>query len=289
MTQNPIHTAEETLEELVAVSDDSVSQVIDALDTENFAWLYDFVGNLHPADKAHLYEKLSGTYREKFLHTLGDDLNGDFIIHLDEDIRTDILATLHPKPLALLLENLETDDAISVLEDLQEEKQKSVLRYASLSDRAVYKQALSYEEDTAARIMRHEMVTVPEIWTVGHIIDMLRHTQDDLPTSFNSVIVLGRGHKPLGIVPLHSILTSARKIAIKNLLDKKEFHPIPAPLPQQDVAYLFKQYDMVESPVIDDKGRLIGVITIDDIVDIIEEEAEDDILKLGGGNRRGLL
>ncbi len=282
MTHPTPYTAEETLEELVGANDDSVLQVVEALDADNFTWLYDFFGGLHPADKADVYEKLSGAYREKFLDTLGDDLNGEFIIHLDEDIRADILSAIRPKPLASLLENLETDDAISLLEDLEEEKQKSVLRYVSLSDRAVYKEALSYEEYTAARIMRRALVSVPEIWTVGHIIDMLRQAEDDLPTSFNSVVVLGRGHTPLGSVPLHSILTSERKMAVKNLLDEKEFHPIPAALPQEDVAYLFKQYDMVESPVVDDKGRVIGVITIDDIVDIIEEEAEDDILKLGG-------
>ena len=276
------HHTDDMLDELVGVNDDNIARVEEALDTDNMAWLLVFVKNLHPADTADLYEKLGANDREKFLDALGDDLNGEIIIHLDDAIRADILSTIRPKPLALLLEKLETDDAIVLLEDLDEDKQKSVLRYVSLSDRAVYKEALSYDEDTAARIMRHEMVSVPEIWTVGHIIDMLRYGQETLPVSFNSVIVLGRGHKPLGTVPLHSILTSERKTAIKNLIDATDFHPIPATLPQEDVAYLFKQYDMVEAPVVEEQGRVIGVITIDDIVDIIDEQAEDDILKLGG-------
>lgn len=282
MNQHTTQNTEDMLDELVGVNDDTISQIENALDNDNITWLLLFIENLHPADTADVYEKLGPNDREKFLDALGDDLNGEIIIHLDDDIRTDILASIRPKPLALLLENLETDDAVGLLEGLDEDKQKSILRYTNLSDRMVYKQALSYNEDTAARIMRHELVSAPEIWTVGHIIDMLRYGQDSLPASFNAVIVLGRGHKPLGSVPLHRILTSERKTAVKNLIDTTDFRPIPATLPQQDVAYLFKQYDMVEAPVVDDQGRVIGVITIDDIVDIIDEQAEDDILKLGG-------
>lgn len=266
----------------VDTHDDLVNHVVTALKQGEYALVVDMVADLHSADKADLYEKLGATMREKFLDALGDDLDGEIISYLDDDLQADILSSIRPRPLALLLEKLETDDAISLLESLEEDRQKSVLQYATLSDRAVYKQALSYEEGTAARIMRHEMVSVPEIWTVGHIIDMLRTTSDDLPFSFNSVIVIGREYKALGVVQLHRILTAERKTAIKNLLHEDYFRPISATMPQEDVAHLFKQYDLVEAPVVDDHGRVIGVITIDDIVDIIDEEAEDDILKLGG-------
>ncbi|MGB1361416.1 MAG: magnesium transporter [Alphaproteobacteria bacterium] len=272
----------EALDELVGLSEESVSNIIDALEDGDFETVQKIVTPLQAVDVADLYQQLSQHQREQLLDILGDDLDGEIISHLDDSMRDDVLKNMRPKPLAKLLEDLETDDAIYLIEDLEEDKQKAVLRYTSREDRAIYEEALSYADETAARIMRHEMVVVPEIWTVGHIIDMLRDDRDDLPDSFNSVIVVGRGSKPKGVVVLSKILTSSRKTTVKKLLTEETLYPIPADMPQEDVAYLFKQYDLIEAPVVNDDGKLIGVITVDDIVDIIEEEAEDDLLKLGG-------
>ena len=272
----------DALDELLGLTEEDVIIIQKALENNNFVTVQNLVGKLHPADMADLYEKLSSHMRENLLDTLGDELNGEILSHLDDTLRDDVLETMRPKPLAKLLEDLESDDAIGLLEDLGEDKQKFVLRYVSRSDRALYEEVLSYAHGTAARIMRRELVSIPEMWTVEHVINMLGQNSKDLPEKFQSVVVLGRGHKPLGILALSVLLRSVRESPVKSLLQEDDFYAIPADMPQEDVAYLFQQYDLIEAPVIDEDGRLIGIITIDDIVDIIEEEAGDDILKLGG-------
>ena len=277
-----IEQPNEALDELIGLNEDDVVQIIQALERDDFASVQKIVSPLQPVDVADLYQQLSTNQREKLLDSLGDNLDGNIISHLDDSMRDSVLENMRPKPLANLLKGLESDDSIYLIEGLDEEKQKAVLRYTGRTDRAMYEQALSYNDETAARIMRRELVSVPDIWTVGHIIDMLRDETEQLPEKFNSVIVLGKGSKPLGVVLLSKILISSRKTTVKKLLNNETLYPIPADMPQEDVAYLFKQYDLIEAPVVNDDGKLIGVITIDDVVDIIDEEAEDDLLKLGG-------
>ncbi len=277
-----IEQPNEALDELIGLNEDDVVQIIQALERDDFASVQKIVSPLQPVDVADLYQQLSINQREKLLDSLGDNLDGNIISHLDDSMRDSVLENMRPKPLANLLKGLESDDSIYLIEGLDEEKQKAVLRYTGRTDRAMYEQALSYADETAARIMRRELVSVPDIWTVGHIIDMLRDETEQLPEKFNSVIVLGKGSKPLGVVLLSKILVSSRKTTVKKLLNNETLYPIPADMPQEDVAYLFKQYDLIEAPVVNDDGKLIGVITIDDVVDIIDEEAEDDLLKLGG-------
>jgi len=277
-----IEQPNEALDELIGLNEDDVVQIIQALEQDDFASVQKIVSPLQPVDVADLYQQLSTNQREKLLDSLGDNLDGNIISHLDDSMRDSVLENMRPKPLANLLKGLESDDSIYLIEGLDEEKQKAVLRYTGRTDRAMYEQALSYADETAARIMRRELVSVPDIWTVGHIIDMLRDETEQLPEKFNSVIVLGKGSKPLGVVLLSKILVSSRKTTVKKLLNNETLYPIPADMPQEDVAYLFKQYDLIEAPVVNDDGKLIGVITIDDVVDIIDEEAEDDLLKLGG-------
>ncbi len=272
----------EALDELIGLNEDDVIKIMQALERDDFSSVQKIVSPLQPVDVADLYQQLSVSQRKKLLDSLGDELDGNIISHLDDSMRDSVLENMRPKPLANLLKGLESDDSIYLIEGLDEEKQKEVLKHTGRDDRAMYEQALAYADETAARIMRRELVSVPDIWTVGHIIDMLRDETEQLPEKFNSVIVLGKGSKPLGVVLLSKILVSERKTTVKKLLSNETLYPIPADMPQEDVAYLFKQYDLLEAPVVNDDGKLIGVITIDDVVDIIDEEAEDDLLKLGG-------
>ena len=268
----------EALDELIGLNEDDVIKIMQALERDDFSSVQKIVSPLQPVDVADLYQQLSVSQRKKLLDSLGDELDGNIISHLDDSMRDSVLENMRPKPLANLLKGLESDDSIYLIEGLDEEKQKEVLKHTGRDDRAMYEQALAYADETAARIMRRELVSVPDIWTVGHIIDMLRDETEQLPEKFNSVIVLGKGSKPLGVVLLSKILVSERKTTVKKLLSNETLYPIPADMPQEDVAYLFKQYDLLEAPVVNDDGKLIGVITIDDVVDIIDEEAEDDLL-----------
>ncbi len=281
MEEKQTNSDVDALDELLGITDEGVAQIKQALEDEKFRAIKKTVESLHPADMAYLYEQLSAPLRQALLDNLDDDLDGEFLWQLDEVLRADIIETMRAKPLAKVLANLESDDAVALLEDLNEDKQHSVLSFVPRADRDLYKEVLSYPQNTAARSMRRELVSVPDIWTIGHIIDYLR-TDKDLPDDFSSIIVLGRAHKPLGVLPLSDLLKKQRNIVVKKILKEDNFYAIPANMEQEKIAYLFKQYDLLEAPVIDEDGRLIGVITVDDIVDIIEEEAEDDILKMAG-------
>lgn len=278
----------EALESLLGFSQENFQKIVKSLEKrKNLSKVRNFVSELHPADMADLYQQLSVPLREVLLEILGDNLDGKIIAHLEDSLRDDVLGKISSRPLARLLEGLESDDAIDILESLQEKKQRAVLGYVSLADRNSYSKVLSYDQDTAARIMRTELVSVPDLWTVGHVIDMLHKEQKSLPEKFLSIIVLDRNHRPLGTVSLSALLTSSRTVAVTKLRQQENFYAIPANMDQEDVACLFQQYDLIEAPVVDDKGRLLGIITVDDIVDVIEEETEDDILKLGGVREGG--
>ena len=180
-----------------------------------------------------------------------------------------------------LVNDLETDDAIDLIEDMDEEDQKELLGALPADDRRIYQQSLSYPEDSAGRLMRHEVVTVPEFWSVGETIDYMRSDDSDLPDDFYNVTVIDPSRKPVGTLALSKLLSTRRPVSIGEVMEP-EPKQIPVAMDQEDVAFFFRQYGLVEAPVVDEAGRLIGVITVDDIVDVLDEEHEEDILKLGG-------
>lgn len=257
-----------------------VREILDAVDEGDEAHLHALVDSLHDADLADLIEQVGGQARRDLVRFLGSRITAEVLSELDFSVREDLLDLLAPEKLAEAVSQLETDDAVDILEDLEEDRQREVLEAVPESDRLALQEALSYPEDSAGRLMQRDLIALPEFWTVGRTIDYLRENQD-LTTEFWEVFVVDPSHKPVGTVRLSHILRSPRDSLVKDLMEVEQTL-IPVTMDQEEVAFLFRQYHLISAAVIDDLGRLVGVITVDDVVDVINEEAEEDILAMAG-------
>ena len=202
------------------------------------------------------------------------------LTELDEDVREDVLDQLDSKDIAAAARELETDDAASLLEDLSEAERLEVLAELPAADRADIEQALAYPEDSAGRLMQRSLVKVPQSWSVGQVIDYCREA-GDLPDDVYDLFVIDRSGRLRGSVPLGRMLRSKRPVPILDIVDP-DIPSVPVTADQAEVAHLFRDQNLVSCPVVDGKGRLVGVIMVDDVVDVIDEEAEEDLLKMGG-------
>jgi len=199
---------------------------------------------------------------------------------MNEYVREDLLDALSASELADLAAELDTDDAVAIIEDLEPEDQREVLRAMEPDDRAAIEEALSYPEESAGRLMQRDLVAVPEHWTVGDTIDFLR-ASDELTTDFWEIFVVDAKHHPIGTCALSWILRTAREVPIAEVM-KREQTLIPTDMDQEEVALRFQKYALISAAVVDGSGRLVGMITVDDIVHIIQEEAGEDTLLLSG-------
>ncbi len=243
------------------------------------------IEEIHYADAADLLERLSTEDRARVVDILRDDFDPEILSELDETVRDHVVECLGVEELAAALVELDSDDALEVVEELDEDEQQQVLEAIPAGDRTLIEEGLGYPEDSAGRLMQREVVTVPEFWDVGETIDFLRQNadiaDDALPAQFYDIFVVDPSHRPLGSVPLSRILMSRRPVAVTDIMET-EMKLLPVVTDQEDVAFIFRQRDLVSAPVVDDGGRLVGVITVDDVVDVIHEEHEEDIMRLGG-------
>ena len=194
---------------------------------------------------------------------------------------------MKPKQVANIVSDLDSDDAVDMLYNLEPVFQKSVIRKLSAKNRATVEEGLTFPDDSAGRLMQREFVAIPQFWSVGKTIDYIRAATDELPTDFFDIFIIDPMYHVLGNISLSQIVRSKRSEKIYDLLTVQDMHLIPADMDQEDVAQIFKDNDLVTAPVVDDTNRLIGVITIDDIIDVIEEEAQEDILRLAGVSTSG--
>ena len=235
---------------------------------------------LHPADVADLIELAARDEREGLVKALAGIVDADVLAEMNEHVREALIEALEPEQVADLAGQMDTDDAVAILEDLEEDEQRAVLQAMEPDDRAAIEEALTYPEESAGRLMQRDLIAVPEHWTVGRVIDFLRSTAE-LADDFWEVFVVSPSHHPVGTCKLSSILRSPRSSPVRDIM-MEEQTLIPVDMDQEDVALRFQKYALVSAAVVDGEGRLVGMITVDDIVHIIQEEASEDVLLLSG-------
>ena len=243
--------------------------------------LLDLVGDLHEADVGALIEALDHEDRPRLIELMGREFDFAALIEVDDSVREDILDELPTETVAEGMRDLESDDAVAILEDLDREEQAEILDAMSPVDRAALQRSLDYPEYSAGRLMQTTLLTAPPFWTAGQTLDHIHDaSDDDLPDSFFEVFVVDPSHHLLGNVFLDALVRARRSARLDELMSER--HSVYVTEDQEEVARVFERYNLVSAPVTDANGRLVGVITIDDIVDVIEEEAEEDIKALGG-------
>ena len=262
------------------LTEEFVRLVSDAVDDGDANLAQELVNPLHNADIADLFELIGRDERAPLASALGDLVSADVLSEMNEHVRDDLLGVLNAGQIADLTEQLDTDDAVSIIEDLDKDEQQAVLAELEPEDRAAIESALTYPEETAGRIMQRNLVAVPEHMTVGQLIDYLRE-HNDLTTEFWEVYVVDPAYRPVGTCQLSWILRVPRDIAVADIM-KREQTLIPVDMDQEEVAIRFQKYNLISAAVVNEDGRLIGMITVDDILHIIEEEASEDVLLLSG-------
>ena len=280
-TQTAQLTADTEKERLYGVTDELVRACETALLDGRYDELDRLTEPLHASDLADLVEELHGGTRSRLIEHLRQSLDPETLAHLDEVVREDVLDAMEPAEVAAAITELDTDDAVDVIEDLPAEDQRQILAELSPSDRALLEEALTFPEDIAGRLMQREIVTVPESWTVGDTIDYMRSRAAALPRDFYDVFAVDTDLKPVGVVPLSRLMRNLRDVKVADIM-AVDLHPIPLAMDQEEVALMFRQYGLVSAAVVDGEGRLAGVITADDVVHVVHEEAEEDLMRLGG-------
>jgi magnesium transporter len=238
------------------------------------------ISGLHPADIAYVLDMLSAESRHHMMVLLGDDFSPDTLEHLEHDVACDVLAFFGPERAASLVAQLEPDEAVWVLEDMDSALQRGILEALPLEKRQKVEEGLSYPDSSVGRLMQKRIVLVPEFWTVGNTIDYMR-SQPNLPDEFYSVFVVDARNRPTGTLLVSKILRAKRPAKIRSLMST-ELRVIPASMDQEEAALLFQKYNLVSAPVVHPNGRILGMITIEDIIGVIEEESDEDLLSLGG-------
>lgn len=287
MTSTGIDTRE-TIEEEVDLDSERLGAVLDAIEVGDGAEVTHLLGPLHPADIADILEQLSPVDRITLVALMGAALDAEVLSELDEGIREEVVGALPDARVAEAVAELDTDDVVDFLENLEDDTQaEAILEALDDADRVAVETALSYPEYSAGRLMQREVVMAPEHWQVGDAIDHLR-ASEDLPDDFYHIILVDPRLRPTGYVTLGKLLGAARVRPLSELTEDS-FRTFAITDEEAEVAYAFNQYHLISAPVVDAQERLVGVITIDDAMAVLDEEAEEDILRLAGVDAEGSL
>ncbi len=279
-SQHSAPESEYAMDEEDRLRPEFVERVLDAVDAGDDATARELVEPLHPADVADLIELAARDEREGLVKALAGIVDAEVLAEMNDYVRDGLLDQLAPEQVADLAGQMDTDDAVAIIEDMEEDEQRAVLRAMEPDDRAAIEEALSYPEESAGRLMQRELIAVPDHWKVGQVIDYLR-SSDELADDFWEVFVVSPSHHPVGTCKLSTILRSPRRMPVADIMVREQTL-VPVDMDQEDVALRFQKYALVSAAVVDGAGRLVGMITVDDIVHIIQEEASEDALLLSG-------
>lgn len=280
MSESETIDAADDVADTRGLTPDLVREIRLALDDNRRDDVIEAFGLLHTADQADLFELFDRDRRNLLLEIVGNELDPDALAELDEPTRDAVIEKLAPEKLAAAITELDEDDAVYLLDAMDEEQQQAVLDAVTDDVRRPLEEGLAFDEDTAGRLMQRDFVAVPAFWTMGQVIDYMRITPD-LPDEFYGIYVIDVGHNPIGWVPLDRAMRTKRPVKIGDIMDADPVS-FPVDMDVEDVAYQVRQYDLTSAPVVDNAGRMIGVVMVDDVVDIVEEEAEEDLFQISG-------
>lgn len=269
-----------SFKDVYAINTKLVRAVEAALEDGRAADLRGLLEPLRPADFADLVVVLNREDRRRLVVVLGDNFDPEALIDLEGSVLEDLLEAISPHAVARAIAELDTDEAVHLLEEMDDTRREQVLSNVPAPDRAAVLEGLSFPEDSAGRLMQRDLIAVPAYWSVGQVIDHCRETQN-LPDEFYEIFVIDPRHRPIGQVALNRLMRTQRPVLMREIM-KSEATTIPVDMDQEEVAFLFQQYRLASAPVIDGAGRLVGVITFDDAAAVQEEEAEEDFMRLSG-------
>ena len=262
-------------------SQEYLDKIVDNIKNQNIDYINKELNKLHPSDSAEVISNLSEQIREVLFNFEYFDINPNIIVEFTDELQKEVLALLNPIKIKKIIQNLESDNAVHLVENLETAKCDEVLKLLDEKYKKFFIETLNlYHENSAGRIMQTEFASVPQQWSVGETIDYLRETKD-LPNEFVIIFIVNENNNPVGSVSSSRVLTASREIKMKDIMIDNKFL-IPADMDQEDVAYNFETYNLVSAGVVDNKNKLIGMITADDIVTILKEETEEDTFRLAG-------
>jgi len=261
--------------------DESILKIVKYIDNNDQTKLNIYISELHNADIADILQNLDPDLRTTLVKNISINFDPEILTYLNDSLRDELVEILDIKQLASNAKTMDVDDALDIVEDLEDSDQLTFLENIEEEERKLIQEGLKYPEDSAGRLMQRNVVALDNQWNVGQAIDYLRTNKKKLPEDFYEIYLINRSNKVLGTVPLGRLMGSKREIKLNEIKNSK-IRTIEAKMDQEEVAYLFNKYGLVSAPVIDENKILLGSITVDDVVEVIEEEREEDILKLGG-------
>ena len=279
--ENLVSTNDANFKSLYGLTPIVEDAILNAINKKNRISLKKLIEPLHPADQADMLERLSNEKINIFLTILGRSLDPEVLVYLDHNVQEKVFNILGPKVLAKAIPELHSDDAVEILQELEEKDRNVVIKQLPKADRILVEEALSYPEYSAGRLMQREFLAFPGNWTVGQTIDHMRANPQDEEDSFYSIYIVDPAHRLMGVISLSKLLSAKRPVRLNDLMELKPRN-VNVETDQEEVALLFQQYGLVNMPVVDNADRLLGVIIVDDIVDVINEEAEEDLQGLTG-------
>ncbi|MGB6229339.1 MAG: CBS domain-containing protein, partial [Litorimonas sp.] len=287
MSESPLDHPPRDYPEDVADLPARDNPIVMALDLSSDSELRIRLEALHPADFSDFLEALTDAQRDELVTRAPQLITGELLAELEDEVVEDVLPLLQPELIADALTELDSDDVTQIIEEMEPELREDVLEAMEPVDRAEVEASLAFDDETIGRLMQREFVSAPEFWSVGDTIDHMRSTGGDLPDLFFNIYVVNPRLQPIGFVPVSRLMRAPRDTTLASLMEDR-VRTIDQDIDQEEAAYLFEKYHLISAPVVDAGGRMVGMMTVDDILDIIQDENKEDILALAGVSEAGI-